>query len=330
MIKRLTVWAVSTIAIVSLATMIVNCKSISGITEVPKAQENIIKQQDALQNFAEEFVVWPGQATFLKFPYFGPFKEERLVCNDKVIPFFVANNENMAMAYLAPSYFDESLNFICQFHFRISDDAVMQQLAIGHMVMRPFTYPKEQLTVDQKKIALSTQDQQRVQREQKMLAAIYSKPSSVLLFNEPFTAPLNSKITSIYGTKRVFNNQVASEHLGTDYRAQIGTVIKASNSGQVVFTGDLFFGGKTVIIEHGLGIFTSYSHLSKILVNVGDAVSKITVVGHSGMTGRVSGPHLHWGAKIHDNWIDGHSLIEASTKNFGDQKSSDPRVGSTR
>jgi murein DD-endopeptidase MepM/ murein hydrolase activator NlpD len=329
MSKKIIASAVSLIFLFGGMALIINCKSTNGIMSVAKAAEkNETKQRDALLSFAEEFVVLPGQATLVKFPYFGPFKDEQLVCNDKAIPFFVAPNDHVAMAYLAPSYFEASKNFTCQFHFREHGENEIQKLAIGRMVIRPFAYPKENLTVDQKKVVLSAQDQKRVERDQKMLAAIYSKPSDRLLFSEPFTAPLNSKITSIYGTKRVFNNKVASQHLGTDYRAQVGTVIKSSNSGHVVFAGDLFFGGNTVIVDHGLGIFTSYSHLSKISVAVGEKVSKATVLGHSGMTGRVSGPHLHWGAKIHDNWIDGHSLIEASTKNFPD--TADSRVGSAR
>ena len=91
-----------------------------------------------------------------------------------------------------------------------------------------------------------------------------------------------------------------------------GTKIPAVNNGKVVFTGDLFYSGHTVIVDHGLGIFTLYGHLSDMAVKVGDGVQKGDIVGLSGNTGRSTAPHLHWGVIIHGDDIDGLTLVEQS------------------
>ena len=134
------------------------------------------------------------------------------------------------------------------------------------------------------------------------------------MFNEPFEVPLDSYITSHYGNRRLFNNKKRSQHLGNDFRAAVGVPIPVANKGKVVFTGNLFYSGNVVIVDHGLNIFTAYGHLSKINVQEGMIVNKGTIVGLAGKTGRVSGPHLHWGVKINGSWIDGFSLVEESKK----------------
>jgi len=100
--------------------------------------------------------------------------------------------------------------------------------------------------------------------------------------------------------------------LGTDYRAKVGTEIRAANDGHIVVSRDLFYTGGTVTIDHGLNIFTVYGHLSKMLVKEGDYVKKGDIIALSGKSGRVTGPHLHWGVKVDGDFIDGDSLIEAS------------------
>lgn len=274
----------------------------------------IQKQIEALQEFKENIVIMPGQVSLLSFPYFGPFAFEQLRCNDQEIPFAAQNLR--AVAYLVQSYFEKN-TFACEFRFGESDNpASYVSLPVGVFTVNAYDYPAELLKVDQKKVVLSPEDRARADNEKQMLLKLYENSDKNLLFSDPFSVPLASKITSIYGTKRIFNSQVETQHLGTDFRAKVGTKIFASNSGKVVFTGDLFFGGNTVLIDHGLGIFTSYSHLSQIFAKVSEYVTKESLIGLSGMTGRVSGPHLHWGVNIHGNWVDGHSLVEASKKSF--------------
>lgn len=315
MIPKLFKYVLMAISSICLWLGIINCQVAKESIRSDHVEQKSHKQIDALKKYAKRFVVMPGQVTLLEFPYFGPFKDEALVCDTIKIPYFSLPSQGLARAYLARSYFDGARKFACEFYF-VDSLGKPQKQVIGQLLAKDYQYPKEVLQVDHKKVVLSKKDLQRVEQEKKLLDDIYQKQADSILFDESFAVPLLSKVTSIFGTKRIFNKAVTTQHLGTDYRAQIGTDIQSSNKGKVVFTGDLFFGGKTVIVSHGLGIFTTYSHLSKFNVDVGQEVNKGTLLGLSGMTGRVSGPHLHWGVKVHGHWVDGNSLVDASIKNY--------------
>ena len=173
-------------------------------------------------------------------------------------------------------------------------------------------YPFETLSVNPRRVKLNKKDLQRVLRERKLLNKIYGKTETPLGVEEKFELPLRSKVTSNYGTRRLFNNVKKSQHLGIDFRAKVGVPIPASNKGKVVFSRDLFYTGNTVIIDHGLGIFTLYGHLNKLTVSENQTVNKGDIVGHAGKTGRVTGPHLHWGVKVNGHWVDGFELSKIS------------------
>jgi murein DD-endopeptidase MepM/ murein hydrolase activator NlpD len=101
-----------------------------------------------------------------------------------------------------------------------------------------------------------------------------------------------------FGTRRVFNGELQSQHTGTDFRAQTGEPVHAAAAGVVRLAKDLFYSGNAVILDHGAGVFTSYSHLSRMEVRDGQRVEKGMVVGLAGATGRATGPHLHWAVKV--------------------------------
>ena len=115
---------------------------------------------------------------------------------------------------------------------------------------------------------------------------------------ERFVRPVPGQPTSVFGTRRVFNGQARDPHPGLDLRAASGTDVVASGPGRVVLAQDLYYSGNTVIVDHGGGLFTLYAHLSSIGVENGANVEAGQSLGASGATGRVTGPHLHWGAKI--------------------------------
>lgn len=179
-----------------------------------------------------------------------------------------------------------------------------------------FDYPKEKLNVAKGKVHLSPKNMKRVEREFFLKKELYKKSASTYLFDRPFIKPLNSYITSYYGNQRIFNNSKKSQHLGTDFRAPVGLKIPASNRGRVIFTGNLFYTGNVVVIDHGMNIFTVYAHLSKILVSKNSIVQQGDIIGLAGATGRVSGPHLHWGVKLNNHWVDGFDLVRESQKHF--------------
>ena len=116
-------------------------------------------------------------------------------------------------------------------------------------------------------------------------------------WSAPFLAPRTSEVSSRFGTGRTFNGQVTSRHLGVDFRGAVGAPVLAANRGRVALIDRFFLGGRVIYIDHGGGIVTGYLHLSRVLVSVGDSVTRGQTIGHVGATGRVTGPHLHWTAR---------------------------------
>ena len=129
------------------------------------------------------------------------------------------------------------------------------------------------------------------------------------LWTYPFLRPRKSRVTSRFGSGRVFNGRVQSSHLGIDYRGALGEPIRAANRGVVVVVADFFLAGNVVYIDHGEGIMTGYFHMSKPEVAVGDTVERGQEIGLVGATGRVTGPHLHWSARLGALTIDPADLL---------------------
>lgn len=165
-------------------------------------------------------------------------------------------------------------------------------------------YKKEALKVAPKHVSPSPKNLQRIKAEKKEIRRIYTSSNNTRLWYGNFIKPVTSNTTSVFGTQRLFNGELQSYHRGTDLRAKTGTPIYVSNSGIVRLAKNLFYSGNIVIVDHGKGIFTNYAHLSKIKVRVGQHVARGDQIGLSGATGRVSGPHLHWGVKINGSYVD--------------------------
>jgi len=171
-------------------------------------------------------------------------------------------------------------------------------------------FPEEQLTVAPKYVEPPKEVQQRLARERKRLAEVYASLRPEIPSGEAFVRPVDGDNTSIFGTRRVFNGQPRSPHSGLDLRAATGTPVKSSGPGKVTYAGDLYYSGNTVIVDHGAGLFTIYAHLSELRVQEGDTAKTGQVLGLSGATGRVTGPHLHWGAKIGNRPFDPAALLD--------------------
>lgn len=166
-------------------------------------------------------------------------------------------------------------------------------------------YKREKITItDTTKTKPNKAASDRIAKEFAEVNAIYRTYTKKRYWNKPFMLPLNSVITSPFGSARVFNNEIKSFHGGTDFRAAIGTPIQASNDGVVVIAKDRFLAGKSVVIDHGEGVFSMYYHCSDIKVKLGERVQKGQVVALSGDTGRVSGAHLHFGMLVNGVQVD--------------------------
>jgi uncharacterized cupredoxin-like copper-binding protein len=171
-------------------------------------------------------------------------------------------------------------------------------------------YNSEVLKVAARKVNPLKKDMPRIIREIAEINKIYGTETLKKYWNGPFQTPLNTFITDPYGTKRLYNGQLKNYHGGLDYRAAVGTPIFSAGTGNVVLAKELFYSGGTVIIDHGYGLLTMYFHMSKIEVKKGQIVKTHELLGLSGKTGRVTGPHLHWQAVIHQVKVNPMGLVE--------------------
>jgi murein DD-endopeptidase MepM/ murein hydrolase activator NlpD len=170
-------------------------------------------------------------------------------------------------------------------------------------------FPISRLNVNEKFTELSKADLGRANRESKEIEAIYGRITTDVVPDEPFTVPIPGETGTNFGARRIFNGEPRAPHAGSDLHAPAGTPVHATNRGRVVLAKNLFFTGNTVILDHGLGIYSLYAHLSRIDVKQGEIVKNGQVVGLSGATGRVTAPHLHWGMRVQDARVDPFSLV---------------------
>jgi biotin carboxyl carrier protein len=170
-------------------------------------------------------------------------------------------------------------------------------------------FPIVELTVEQKFVTPDKNDSERAEAEAAKLHKLFSKTEPKRLFDGRFDSPIPGASTGRLGERRVFNGQPRAPHSGMDLKAKMGQPVRAPAAGKVLLADPLFFAGKTIILDHGLGLTTQYAHLSKFLVKAGDIVKKGQVIGKVGATGRVTGPHLHWALKLKNARIDPYSLV---------------------
>jgi len=176
----------------------------------------------------------------------------------------------------------------------------------------PKRYREQRLTVAPRTVDLSPEDEARYERERVHLAAVMAT------FSESGTGadlhlrvPVPGRRSSSFGLRRVFNGQARNPHSGMDIAAAIGTPVRAPMAGRVIDTGDYFFNGNTVWLDHGGGFITMYCHLSAIDVAAGDQVQAGDRFCAVGATGRVTGPHLHWGVMLNRSMVDPALFIDA-------------------
>ena len=176
--------------------------------------------------------------------------------------------------------------------------------------VRETKFPTTRLTVEDRFVQLKPADEKRAASEAVELNKIYDTITPEILWSKAFTVPIPGGAGTNFGHRRVFNGQARAPHAGADLRASTGTPIYSTNRGRVVLSRDLFFTGNTVVVDHGLGIYTIYAHLSKINVKTGAMVDNGALLGLAGATGRVTGPHLHWSARVQGARVDPFSLVK--------------------
>jgi murein DD-endopeptidase MepM/ murein hydrolase activator NlpD len=178
------------------------------------------------------------------------------------------------------------------------------------LTVRAGKFATESLTVQKQFVEPNEQQAQRAVAEQEKLRQIFDHITPEKLWHGPFRLPLSGGVRGTnFGKRRILNGQPRSPHTGADFPAPTGTPIHATQSGRVVLAEELYFSGNTVIIDHGLGIYSLYGHLSATDVTVGNAVKAGAVIGKVGATGRVTGPHLHWGVTVNKARVNPIQLV---------------------
>ena len=183
--------------------------------------------------------------------------------------------------------------------------------------VRKVNFKIQRLSLPSSMVDLDSETLEKVDEESMRLKALFQGFRDEKLWKDAFVRPVQGVISTGFGLRRIINGQPKSPHTGIDLRVEEGTPISACNSGIVVLVDQLFFSGKSVVLDHGWGLYSMYFHLSDALVREGDRVSRGAILGRVGSTGRSSGPHLHWGIIINGARIDPLSLLEA-TKNPGE------------
>lgn len=282
---------------------------IVGCSSIPKKENLVKKLEKPVKKVKVElpikYKIKPGEVQKISFPVLGEkLSQGKLFCKDRYFKTHMKNG--FRTAYVSETYFSRKEEYSCFLELE------KEKIEVVRFSIQDKIFPSERLFVDKRRVFVSKKNLERVRSEQAVLNKVYDSSPSFPLFREGFQKPIDSFVTSIYGSKRVFNKKKQTQHLGTDFRARVGTPISAASDGVVVISRNLFYTGKTIIIDHGLGIFTVYGHLSKLNFQEGDKIKKGQELGLSGATGRVTGPHLHWGVKINGHYIEGDSLIKVT------------------
>lgn len=184
-------------------------------------------------------------------------------------------------------------------------DTILTSVPVRHV-----DYPREQLAVPPAFVrpdsAAAARIQSEIIRSRRVSRLSQERPR---LWRGPFLLPRASRITSPFGTARVYNGEVQSRHLGTDFAGAIGAPVRAAGRGVVALVADFYLAGRAIYIDHGAGVVTAYFHLSRAYVRQGDTVAAGQQIGAVGKTGRVTGPHLHWVARYGAISVDPMSLV---------------------
>ncbi|MEO5378790.1 MAG: M23 family metallopeptidase [Magnetococcus sp. DMHC-6] len=166
-------------------------------------------------------------------------------------------------------------------------------------------YQEEHLTLPEKKVQLVKEDSSRAERETQAIKESYKRRGGQVGYVSLFQQPVAGRFSGIFGSRRILNGKPRAPHNGVDIAAPKGTPVKNIAPGQVALVGNnYFFTGNTLILDHGDGVISLYAHLDSIVVAEGAWIPKNTTIGFVGMTGRATGPHLHWGVLVRGNRVD--------------------------
>jgi len=255
-----------------------------------------------------DHIVANGKTTLLKFLPQKGVEYKSVKVDKKTFKIFKISNNTQKMYALIPfSYYEKRGNKTLYINY-IQDKKPHQESLLLKVIAGK--YDKEEIKVNSSKVNPKSQKvKKRISIEYDRAMKIYNTVTPKSYISSKFIQPMQSKITSSFGKARVYNSSLKGYHSGTDYRAKVGTPVIAVNDAKVVLVADRYYSGGTVLLDHGEGIYTCYFHMSKFDVKKGQMVKKGKVLGLSGQSGRVTGPHLHFSARINGVQVDPLQLI---------------------
>jgi murein DD-endopeptidase MepM/ murein hydrolase activator NlpD len=255
-------------------------------------------------NSAKQFSAKQGEVLWIEVPVGNPKASVKGILLKRNIPFFPVTNGNFAAIVgidMQDPPGEQELNITLQ------RPDTTEHLIYAINIMKE-NYTVQHLKLPKNKVDLDAKTLKRVRLEQKEMSAAFHHIGTQPLWDSAFLEPVNGTVTGRFGSRRVINGQKKRPHSGEDIAAPKGTPVLAVNTGTVVAAVDHFFSGKGVIIDHGVGLFSMYFHLSEINVQNGQALKKGAPLGKVGATGRATGPHLHWGIRLNGARVNPYAL----------------------
>lgn len=226
----------------------------------------------------------------------------------KEVLYFAANGNGTFTALLGIDV--EARPAQVKLSLKAVDDTGAQQHAEIPLTIRAKAYHKESFNVPPSFDQMTAETLAEIRREQAAFAKAFASTAPERLWEMPFVRPVPQEASaSSFGARRIINGVPRPPHTGTDLSSPTGTEVVASNHGRIVLVGNYFFAGGSVVIDHGGGLYSMYFHLSEFKVEEGAMVRRGDVVALSGGTGRVTGPHLHWGVRLNNTRVDPLDLL---------------------
>lgn len=173
----------------------------------------------------------------------------------------------------------------------------------------PASFGTEELTLPDSMVNPDPKSLARIKKEQERLKRIFDRSADRRFWEGEFIVPAEGNVKKTFGLRRIMNGEARNPHTGEDISAPLGTPVEASNGGKVILVDEFYFNGRSVVIDHGLGLFTMYFHLSEAFVKEGKMVKGGEQIGTVGKSGRATGPHLHWGARLNGARVNPFSLV---------------------
>ncbi len=258
------------------------------------------------------FEVLQGELLYLSQKEGSEERYRFVLCFNRKIPFFKTGILGEVGAFIGIDLNQKAKKYQCE----IEKEGAVGNTLTDTLFIKVLdgAFRTQELTVERSKVDLDPPTVKRVIKEKDKVGELWMNSGSQKLWNGDFILPVQGEARSTFGLRRIFNGQPRNPHTGEDFSASLGEAVLSSNSGVVKLVEDLFFSGKSIFIDHGLGMYSMYFHLSETLVEEGQEVQKGEIIGLVGSSGRATGPHLHWGVRINSARVNPLALMNLSSK----------------